>query len=391
MATVPTILFAGGGSGGHIFPNMAILERLREYRIAVSPHFLVSARPLDTRIVRKQGLPLTVVSGEPWGLRPDRLIRFVRAFRRGEQQVRQIIAGTKASALVATGGFVGGPAVLAAHKRGIPVVLVSLDAVPGRANRMLAAKATEVFSAYPTSDLPRAQTIGLPLRRVAVGGVHPAKARVQLGLRPDLETILVTAGSQGAATINRMMMELCTRTHARNVLAGSRWQVLHLSGVADQQAVRRAYETAGIRGRVEPFCNAMGMAWAAATLAISRAGAGSVAEAWANTVPTIFIPYPYHRDQHQRFNAQPLTSAGAALLLRDQIDPIENVNQLTGPILSLMGNENQRRKIRATLRASCPPDGAGIVARWLAMGLGMGWRPGQPQATIRPNLASGRS
>ncbi len=366
-----TVLFAGGGSGGHIMPNVAILERLREKRIPVAPHFLVSDRPLDTQILRKHGFPFTVVPAEPVSLRPDKFLRFYRAFKECRALVRGVIERTGASAMVATGGFISGPSVPAAQVAGIPVALVNLDAVPGRANRFLADRATEVFSCYPTTALPRAQTIGLPLRRSMVTRVSAEKARAELGLHPDRDTILVTAGSQGGATLNQMMMEMSTRAQAKRLLTASGWQVLHLSGFQDRDKVQQAYDKAGVPARVEPFCNAMGLAWSSATIAIARAGANTVGEVWANAVPTIFLPYPFHRDEHQRFNAEPLVNAGAALMLRDQVDPIANATGIVGPLTALMTNGHQREKMREQMLATRPRDGAEAVAMWLAMAMGV--------------------
>ncbi len=380
--TSRTILFAGGGSGGHIFPNLAVLERLREAEPGgaggpgVSAHFLVSQRPLDEHILAKEGQPFTALPALPLVFRPKALLRFYQAYKQSEQAALELIARTNASAMVATGGYVSGPAVSAAHKAQIPVALLNLDAVPGRANRFLANKATEVFTVYSTDQLRRAQQIGMPLRRSAIGKVGVEKARWDLGLRPDLETILVFAGSQGATSINQMMMELFTRAQHRQAV--SNWQVIHLTGPGEQAVVQRAYEQAGVRARVEAFCNQMGLVWSAATVAISRAGAGSVAEAWANAVPTIFMPYPYHKDEHQRFNAEPIVNAGAALLHHDLIDPIENVNQIAGPLKALMSNEHRLSKMRAQLSDSRPPDGAAVVADWLTTmtGVGLGRKMG---------------
>ncbi len=373
MADPPTIVFAGGGTGGHIFPNMAILDRLREKHVPVKPHFLVSTRPLDRQILHKHKLEFTEVPAKPFGWQPRKLIAFMQAFKRSRELVGYELERLDAAAVVATGGFVSGPAVAAAADRDLPVALVNLDAIPGKANRQMASKATAVFSVYSTQMLKRAQTIGLPLRRSAIANLPKAKARYQLGLRPDLDTILVTAGSQGASTINEMMMELTTRTEARKAL--SQWQVLHLSGVDDQQDVTEAYRRAGIRARVEAFLTGMGLAWAAATVAVSRAGAGSVAEAWANAVPTIFFPYPYHKDAHQRYNAEPLVNAGAALMLKDEIDPVENANQVTGPLTSLMRNDVQRALMTSALRETRPPDGAETLADWLMVTLGLRGKP----------------
>jgi len=372
--TKRTILFSGGGSGGHIYPNLAVLERLREAESGgpgVSAHFLVSGREVDEHILRKEGLPFTALPALPLVIKPKALWAFYQAYKQSEQVALNVIVKTNASAMIATGGFVSGPAISAAHKSDIPVAMLNLDAVPGLANRFMANKATEVFTTYPTTQLRRAQTIGMPLRHSAIGTLSPEKARWDLGLRPDLDTILVFAGSQGSTSINAMMMELCTRAQHRKALES--WQVIHLTGPHEQQAVQRAYDEAGIRGLAHAFCHKMGAVWSAATVAIGRAGAGSVAEAWANAVPTIFMPYPHHKDEHQRLNAEPLVSAGAALLHRDLIDPIQNVNQIAGPLKALLANEQRLEKMRQIMRNTRPPDGAAAVADWLTTMTGVGF------------------
>ena len=370
-ATPRTILFAGGGSGGHIYPNLAVLERLRASDPQTSAHFLVSNRPVDEQIVRKEQLPYTALPALPLVMRPKPLWDFYNAYKESEQVALNVIGHTHASAMVATGGFVSGPAVSAAQKAGIPVALLNLDAIPGRANRFAAGKATEAFTTYPTKQIRRAQTIGMPLRRSVLATLKPEKARWDLGLRPDLDTILVFAGSQGSSSINNMMMELCTRAQHRKALEN--WQIIHLTGSSDEAKVQKAYDDANVRGMAHAFCHKMGAVWAAATIAIGRAGAGSVAEAWANAVPTIFMPYPYHKDQHQRLNAEPLVSSGAALLHGDLVDPIENVNQIAGPLKALLANENRLDKMRQIMRDSCPSDGAAVVADWLTTMTGVGF------------------
>jgi len=363
------VLFAGGGSGGHIFPNMAVLERLRELYVPVGPHFLVSDRPLDAQIVKRQGYPFTALSAQPLRWHPAKLWDFWQAFKRAINETHDVIARTHARALIATGGFVAAPALLAAKEARIPCALVNLDAVPGKANQRMARHADAIFSVYSTPMLPRAQSIGMPLRRSSLSDAAPNRARAALGLTPGVETLLVTAGSQGATSVNRMMIELCTRTEARKALG--EWQVLHLTGDHDRAEVAAAYRQAGVRAVVQPFCGAMGLAWRAATLAISRAGAGSVAEAWAAATPTLFYPYPYHKDEHQRRNCEPLVNAGAALLMKDQVDPVENAGRLMGALFALMRNATQREKMRRILRASPPPDGAAALARWLMMQMGI--------------------
>jgi UDP-N-acetylglucosamine--N-acetylmuramyl-(pentapeptide) pyrophosphoryl-undecaprenol N-acetylglucosamine transferase len=364
-----TVVFAGGGSGGHVFPNIAILERLRESALAVAPLFLLSERPLDRRLAEHDELPFHTLPVRPLTSRPWHWPRFYLGWVRSVSQCRRLFKRLHVTCVVATGGFVSGPAMAAARRVGVPSALVNLDAVPGRANRYAADLATTVFSVYPTPQLPQAFVIGMPLRRSVLGHGDARAARRALGLDPTRETLLVTGASQGASSFNRLMIEMTGRPEVRQMFRGGAgkppWQVFHLAGVQDIAALNAAYHAAGVPARVDPFCHEMGLAWSAASIAVSRAGAGSVAEVWANATPTIFLPYPFHRDQHQRLNAAALTDAGAALMFQDQVDPEANARALAPRLLELMASPPQRQAMADKLRATRPPDGAAAVADWI--------------------------
>jgi UDP-N-acetylglucosamine--N-acetylmuramyl-(pentapeptide) pyrophosphoryl-undecaprenol N-acetylglucosamine transferase len=263
--------------------------------------------------------------------------------------------------VVATGGFVSGPAIISAGRAGLPTALVNLDAVPGKANRYLARRVAKVFSVY---DVPRwddVERIGMPVRSVARASAAAGEARRQLGLKPDRETLLICGGSQGAQSINDMMIEL-----ARRGAIASDWQVLHLSGPTDEAKLRAEYADCAIDARVTAFCDQMGLAWSAATLAISRAGAGGVAEVVVNTVPAVFMPYPFHKDQHQRLNALPLVESGGAVMLDDRVDAAANAEQMAPLLRSLLSDAPRRGRMAELLGRRAPPDGAATVARWVA-------------------------
>ena len=377
MSTLtPTILFAGGGSGGHIFPNLAVIERLFERRLEVTPHLLVSQRAVDREVADSADLPWTALAALPMGKSLGGVFRFASGYTRAQSATRQLIrelGGVKA--LVATGGFVSGPAVAAARSLGVPVAMVSLDAKAGRANRLVARKADVVFAALHAGGLRdrakrEADVVGFPLRYTAVSHLDASSARAGLGLDATKRTLLVFAGSQGATTINEAMIEWMTRTGVARKFEG--WQVLHYAGPGrdDLGALRSAYAAAGVSAVVEPFGHRMGLAWASADLALTRAGAGTVAEAWANAVPTLFLPYPYHKDQHQRLNALPLSNAGGAVLLTDRIEPAANVAAISGPLLDLMHNANQREAMAGVLRDRPMGDGAARIADWCEARLG---------------------
>jgi len=364
MPTPRTILFAGGGTGGHIYPNLAIWQRLLELRPQAKAHFLVSNRAVDAQIMAKEALPYTALPALPLAMHPLKLLKFYKAFKASEAIVGQIIRDQQVLAIVTTGGFVSGPAAAAAVKANIPILMVNLDAIPGKANQWIARRATELYTAYPHHTLSQAAPIGLPLRRSAIGPKDQRQARRILGLDPDKPMLLVTGASLGAQSINLLMRDLAVMAPFRKALEG--WQILHLTGKDGAPEAEAVYKEMKLDAHVQTFCNQMGCAWRGATLAISRCGAGSVAEVWANATPTIFLPYPHHRDQHQKFNAQPLVDAGAAMMYTDLIDPMANARQLCGPLTALMGNDAQRQRMVDIMQSDAPPDGAQTIADWLA-------------------------
>ncbi len=369
--TTATILFAGGGTGGHIYPNVAIAERLLEHSAELKPHFLVSNRTGDRQILERLGYSYSASPVQPLPplSRPWRLLPFFLAWRRAVREARQLLAEQEIAAVIATGGFVSGPAVVAASKRGIPpCALVNLDAIPGVANRRLARYKSEIFTVYDSPVLPGATRIGLPLRRASLfdgeSGDGPdavEAARAELSLQPDKPVLFITGATHGAESIIRAMIALIG-SDARGFES---WQVFHQCGTFDPAELQKAYDDAGIPARVAPYCDHMGAAWRAASLAISRAGAGSVAEAWANATPTLFLPNPYHRDQHQKHNAQPVVDAGGALMIADRIDPQANMPALRSALESLMGDPGKLEAMRESLVATRPPDGAAAIAKWV--------------------------
>jgi UDP-N-acetylglucosamine--N-acetylmuramyl-(pentapeptide) pyrophosphoryl-undecaprenol N-acetylglucosamine transferase len=353
-----TLLFAGGGSGGHIFPALAIAERVAELDPAVRCVYACSDRPVDARVL--QGRETLVLPARPWSWRPGAAWRFARGFAAGRRRVGAALRERGVHHVVSTGGFVAAPAVAAARTMGIPCTLVNLDAVPGKANRWMARRCARVVSAVPCGL--RGEVTGMPLRRAALTCEDAASSRRRFaGLDPLTPTLLVCGGSQGAATLNRLMSDLV----ATRPGDFSGWQVLHISGEEAAPPLRADYAAARIRAVVLAFTDQMGSAWGAADLALSRAGAGSVAEAAANGVPVLFLPYPFHRDHHQERNARPLCAAGGALVCRDHVDPQANSRDAGEHLLRLMRDEANRRAMRAALLRRPRPDAALAIARMI--------------------------
>lgn len=358
----PCVVFAGGGSGGHLSPGLAIAERLEALDPTIRTRFYCSDREIDRTMLAGAKADFQAIPAAPLSLRPPGFIRFLRGLRQGTRAAAAALRADEASLVLALGGFVSAPVVRAARGTGVSSMLLNLDAVPGRANQWVARHCDEVFTALPLQPgvvLPNLSgSTHFPIRRIARASGNASVCRKSLGMSPDRPTLLITGASQGASTLNEFM---CAFVAAKSACLKG-WQVLHLSGARDKDALERAYDSAGIEATVIQFLEGMGLAWGAADLAISRAGSNSVAEVAANGVPAIFVPYPWHKDLHQRFNAQSLVDTGAACLGEDAMDPAANLQGL-GPLLErLLVDDPARRAMHSSFEQVSKKDGASEIA-----------------------------
>lgn len=345
MSRPKYIVFAGGGTGGHLLPGLALIERLREHSDPLRFEFFCTRRPIDTQLLTKWSVGHTVQPVLPIRLSLVPALKFLQAWRQSLKLCADCFRKDRPDLVVGTGGFGSGPAVKTASRLGIPVALLNPDAVPGRANRYLAGKADVVFTQWASTNelLPRAQQVlayGCPVRKAfyepLTGDEHAL-----LGLDSDARTLLVTGASLGARTINRAF-ELLAPEIAQTV----DWQILHVSGGEDTERLSRVYQQAGVRAKVCPFTDHMPSAMRIADLAVTRAGAVTLAELAAARTPAILMPYPFHRDRHQTINAQQLFQSGAALHVPDLKDAEKNATQLRTTLLPLM---REPQKISAIL------------------------------------------
>ena len=361
-----TIALAGGGSGGHLSPGLAIAERMLEQDPHVRPLFLCSTRAIDAQMLGEAGAQFRAIPAAGLHWTPGGLLRFVRGYMQGKAEARRVLQEEGVEQVVSLGGFVTGPVTAAAKELGIPITLVNLDATPGRANRVVARRAQRVLTAVDTPGSPQfaEATVGMPIRRRAIAPGNRAECRTSLGLEPASPVLLVTGASQGANSLNTFMVAFALQH--RQLL--EHWQILHLAGERSTPGVEeleRAYQRAGVRAVVKPFLHEIGLAWGAAELALSRAGANSVAEAEINCVPTVFVPYPHHRDLHQEANARPLVQAGAAVLAYDRIAPEDNLQSIGVVLADLIADGRARDSMEDALNARAHLDAAQTIARAL--------------------------
>ncbi len=354
-------LFAGGGTGGHLYPALAIHEQLKLIEPSAAVRYLCSDRPLDAELLKAEAVDFEPLRAKPIAIKPGGLIRFLNSWgpsvRATRAAIRAMRTKTDRVDLVAMGGFVAAPAAQAARVEHVGVTLVNLDAVPGKANRWIARHARTIVTAAPTDR--RWQQVPPIVREKAVCLDDPADCRRAFGLDPDMHTLLVTGGSQGARSINELMRVLVAD---RGQIFDS-WQVIHQTGPdADVESV---YAEVGVGAFVAPFIDQIGRAWRAADLAVSRAGAGSVADAWVSATPTIFMPYPHHRDQHQKLNAEPLRAVGGAIVVDDLIEPVANLAAAGQHIVGVMTDAHARSDMHVKLGGLGPADGARRIADML--------------------------
>jgi undecaprenyldiphospho-muramoylpentapeptide beta-N-acetylglucosaminyltransferase len=342
----PVVVFAGGGTGGHLYPGVAVARSLPAHE----PVFLVPPDRGD--VERLKGEFRVEVLRAP---RPDRSrLLYPARLAAAVARARARLSDLGASAVVGLGGYASVPAAIAGRSLGLPLYLMECNAVAGRATRLLARLAAGVGlgSERARDGLPprvASRVTGTPLR----GELHARSERPDFGLAPDLPTLLVLGGSQGALSLNTRVLE------ALPACAGLPFQVLHCAGAADAARVAAAYEGVGVRGQVVAYLPEIGRAYAVADLVLARAGASTVAECVAVGRPAVFVPYPLHRDRQQAWNALDAVRAGAARLVEETDLTPEAFRAL---VESILLDAQERARMAEAARRVARPDAARAMA-----------------------------
>lgn len=309
------VVLAGGGTAGHIEPALALADALRREDPSVSITCLGTERGLETRLVPQRGYELALIPPVPLprSLTP-RLLTVPGRLRGAINAAAAVMDRAQADVLVGFGGYVATPGYLAARKRGIPIIVHEANPRPGLANRLGARFTEHVAVAHHDSPLPNATFVGIPLRREIAGLDRLAmgdKARSYFGLLPDLPTLLVFGGSQGARSLNRAAVAAAPAFRAAGI------QVLHIIGPKNTEEPEPAQGGSQEAQYVTiPYCDRMDLAYAAADVAMCRAGAMTCAELAAVGLPAVYVPLP-HGNGEQRLNAEPIVAAGGGLMIDD--------------------------------------------------------------------------
>jgi UDP-N-acetylglucosamine--N-acetylmuramyl-(pentapeptide) pyrophosphoryl-undecaprenol N-acetylglucosamine transferase len=358
------VVIAGGGTGGHLYPGLAVARELLARRSGARVSFVGTSRGLEARVVPREGFALDVIRSVGLkGMSIASRLRGVLTLPLSLLDAWRILSARRPHLVIGVGGYSSGPVVLVAALRGIPTMVLEQNAVPGLTNRLLAPMVRAAAVTHESTLVyfgAKGFVSGNPVRREFLQPTEGAGGedheRVTSGVQ-----ILVVGGSQGSHAVNLAMMAAARELAA----SGARLHVTHQTGERDEEIVRTAYREAGITADVAPFLDDMDTRLRHADLVVCRSGATTLAEVTATGRAAILIPLPTATDDHQRKNAEALAAAGAAEVLPQQ--------EATGPelgrrILALAADPAARRRMALAARGVARPNAAKtIVDRALAL------------------------
>ncbi len=374
-STRRTVIFAGGGTGGHLFPGIAVARELLAREPDARVLFVGSQKPIELDIVGGAGFEHIALPSVSPSLTPARIGSSLLKNWRAYRQARAILARERPSVVVGLGGFASVPPVLAAWRAGVPIVLLEQNVVPGKATRWLSRFADTVCLPWAETAKhlsPRIRTVvtGNPIRReIAMladaesetgepGGVSPRTLganRVRGLTPPGSPTLLILGGSQGATSLNAAVLDALATLQTE--LTG--WRIVHQTGAADLDAIRQRYAALSLAADVQPFFRDMAEQYRRATCVLSRAGATTLAELACAGLPALLVPLPTSAHDHQRLNACLFADHSAALVAEPSAPAADS---LRASLVQLLSDQPLRDRLRQNLRDLAQPQAASAVS-----------------------------
>lgn len=346
----PRIALAGGGTGGHIAPALALAELIAQRFGRECVHFLCGGNDLERSMLANAGFDYTALPvSRPTGTMRSKATTVITTAL-AVPTARRALKTFGANALVCVGGYASLPGALAASLLRLPVIALEANAVPGKVTRAVSRLACVCYAHMPlTRGLEcRVEVRGNPVRQAFLGAAQPAEARRALGLDPRLPTLLVVGGSQGATAINDVAIA------AAPALARvrDRMNVLHITGPADLERAEAAWRASGVNYRATAFTHNAATWMAASDLALTRSGAGTISELLVLGVPMLLVPYPAAADDHQRANAHYVAATGAGVVVPQETLDVDRLDEL---IQRLLLNDSARAAGREAALAAANP------------------------------------
>lgn len=347
------ILFAGGGTGGHLFSGIALAEEMREQDPKSQALFVGTPWGLEKNIVPQSGFPLEFIQASPLKgssnvARVKSLLRLPKAYF----QSKKILKRFQPDCVIGIGGYASGPMVLAAHFSKIPTTIIEQNSIPGFTNRRLARFIDKVFltfeNAKPYFDAKKTVLSGNPTRKLS-----PPE---QVSKVSGRFCVFIMGGSQGAHALNQAMVEALPALQE----VKDEFHFIHQSGQQDYEGVQKAYSDKNFSAEVFPFSSEIGKYYAQADFMICRAGAGTITELQNKGMASLLVPYPFAADDHQLYNAKEMVESGAADLVLNQD---LNGEKLAEYILTTKKNPARLALMRANALKLSRPQAAKVILR----------------------------
>ena len=352
------VLIAGGGTGGHLYPGIALARELQRRDRSHQVSFVGTAQGIEARVVPKEQFELDLIRVA--GLKGKSRLERVKGFLLlpiAAVDAWRVVSKRRPDVVVGVGGFASGPVLALAAVRGYPTMLLEQNALPGITNRLLArvVRAAAVNFDAALIYFPRTGFVaGNPVRPEFFPAQNE-ELNDKTSVPRDAARVLIFGGSQGAHAINVAMVEAASRLAA----SGIRLAITHQTGERDLDLVRAAYQRAGLEARVEAYIYEIDREMKAAAVVIARAGATTLAELAASGTPAILVPLPNATDDHQRKNADVVAGAGAAVVIDERG---LNGDTLAAAISSLVSDAQRRREMSVAARQLARPDAAQRIA-----------------------------
>ena len=355
------VMIAGGGTGGHLFPGIAVGEEILARSEESSIVFVGTERGIEARVVPELGYDLKLITVS--GLKTVGLLGKIRGLLRipgAIWQSRKLIKEFAPDVVVGVGGYASGPVVLAARLRGVATAVLEQNSVPGMTNKILGKFVRRIFLSFAESTrfFPEKKTVlsGNPIRkeiRAALGDGGEDKPTGD----GDTIRIFVFGGSQGAVAVNKLVCDAASLLRDSDIDL----KIVHQTGERDLEACRARYQEAGIKADCHAFIRDMASEYRAADIVVARAGATTIAELGVVGRPAILIPYPHAADNHQELNAKEMAEAGAAIMHK-QADLTGK--KLADSIAELAQNEERRQAMGSAMNALGRPLAASTIVDW---------------------------
>ncbi|MBK8169999.1 MAG: undecaprenyldiphospho-muramoylpentapeptide beta-N-acetylglucosaminyltransferase [Sandaracinaceae bacterium] len=364
---IQKIIVAGGGTGGHLFPGVAIVEELRRRTPGIDPVFVGTRRGIEARVIPAMGETLELIDVAPLkGLRAKQIAESLALLPKAMSQAVSIVRRVRPQLVLGVGGYASGPVLAAAAAMRIPTALLEPNAHIGLTNKLLSNMVGRAYVAHQhmlrSFGEKRARLLGTPVRRAFVDASRLAQMDPE-GFEARARRVLVLGGSQGARSLNVLVPEALAKSH----VAERGIEIVHQAGAAMVAEVQARYAQLGVSATVVPFIEDMARAYSSSSVVISRAGAATVAELSAIGRAAILIPFPQATDDHQTKNAEALMQEGAALMMKESAF---SVDELAYQVQELVADPYRRAQMAMAARRVGHPEAAAAIVDDLCAWLG---------------------